>query len=151
MTRPTLLNYVTCEFGRPGSWAAGYHTGIDYRAPVGTPIFATKKGRVTHAGTGGYGSAYGIHVIVESTHKGRKVRHLYAHLSKTHVATGTTVKAGDTLGLSGITGNITGPHLHYEERLSPFGYYNHRRPELPAWQPASKRLNRVLKKIGVRK
>lgn len=152
MTRPTKLNYVTCPFGYKGSWAAGYHTGIDYRAPIGTPIMATKKGKVVFAGTGGWGPAYGKHVILQSWHRGRRVRHMYAHLSGIRVRPGQKVLAGGVVGRSGVTGNVSGPHLHYEERVSPFGYWNHRRPRLTAWQPRlRKRLRRILRRIGVLK
>lgn len=150
MTRPTALNYVTCKFGVRGSWTAGYHTGTDYRAPTGTKIHATRKGKVVFAGTGGWGAAYGRHVIVQSWHKGRRVRHLYAHLSSVSVSPGKRVHAGDVLGRSGATGNTFGAHLHYEERVRPFGYYNHRRPQLAAWTPKRKsRRRKILRKIGV--
>lgn len=131
MVFPTKDVYVTADFGKPGSWAAGYHTGIDYRAPVGTPIHATKRGKVVHAGWGGYGSAYGCHVVIESWYNGRKRRHLYAHLTDENVYVGKKVRTGDIVGRSGVTGNVTGPHLHYEERVSPFGYYDHVRPVFP--------------------
>lgn len=117
---------ITTPFGKPGSWwAAGYHTGDDYATPVGTTVVATRAGRVVFAGWGGWGSAYGLHVIVESS----GVRHLYAHLSRTSVSSGQGVSQGQRLGSSGATGNVTGPHVHYEERVSPYGYRNHRRPQ----------------------
>lgn len=135
MVQPVAYVYITAEFGRPGSWAAGYHTGIDYRAAVGTKIFATKTGYVVHAGYGGFGAAYGNHIILKSLHNGRTIYHLYAHLSDSHVVRGQTVKTNQWIGNSGATGNVTGPHLHYEERVSPFGYYNHIRPVLPSYIP----------------
>lgn len=153
MTRPTELNYVTCEFATPGSWAAGYHTGIDYRAPVGTPIYATRGGKVIHAGWGGtYGPAYGNYVVIRTWDGRRFVQHLYAHLSHSKVKEYQRVSAGDVIGLGGDTGNTNGPHLHYEERTYPFDYWQHRPPKFPAWQPTkAKFLNNILKKIGVRK
>lgn len=137
MVLPLRDIYVTAEFGRPGSWAAGYHTGIDYRAAVGTNVYATKGGVVRHAGWGGYGSAYGEHVVIQSWHNGARRQHLYAHMSEPVVRTGERVKTGQWIGKSGVSGNVTGPHVHYEERVSPFGYYNHRRPVLPGWKPVS--------------
>lgn len=137
MVQPVAYVYVTCEFGRPGQWAAGYHTGIDYRAPIGTKIYATKGGTVIHSGWGGFGSAYGNHIVLRSLHNGRTIYHLYAHLSDTNVIKGQPVKANQWIGLSGATGNVSGPHLHYEERVSPFGYFNHIRPVLPAYRPLS--------------
>lgn len=126
MVRPMPGAEVTCEFGKPGSWQAGYHTGRDYRARTPLRVNATAGGRVVHAGTGGWGGAYGTHVIVES----RGIRHLYAHLSSTSVQPGQTVRPGQQLGLSGNTGNTSGPHLHYEERVRPWGYLDHRPPIL---------------------
>lgn len=152
MTRPTLLDFVTCEFGRKGSWAAGYHTGIDYRAAVGTEIFATRRGTVEHAGWGGYGEAYGHHVIIRSWHKTRYIKHMYAHLSSDKVSVGDKVVAGQTIGLSGETGNVFGAHLHYEERVYPYGYYNHIEPVLPYYRPSDDNVvDKILKRIGVRK
>jgi GH24 family phage-related lysozyme (muramidase) len=117
---------VTCEFGVPGKWAAGYHTGRDYRAKTPLRVNATAGGRVVFAGEGpgGWGAAYGSHVIIES----RGVRHLYAHLSSTTVGVGARLRAGQQVGMSGDTGNTSGPHLHYEERTGPFGYQDHRPP-----------------------
>lgn len=122
--------YVTTPFGRPGSvWAAGRHTGTDFRAAVGTPAHATVGGVVEHAGYGGYGSAYGNHVIIRSqTKSGSTRKHLYAHLSHVGVKSGEHVQMGDVIGQTGETGNTFGPHLHYEERVSPYGYYNYAAP-----------------------
>lgn len=119
---------VTCDFGVEGSWAAKYHTGRDYRARTPLRVNSTAGGRVLFAGqgAGGWGDAYGIHVIVES----RGVRHLYAHLSATRVKVGQTVRKGQQIGVSGNTGNTSGPHLHYEERIRPYGYMNHRPPTM---------------------
>lgn len=140
MSKPTELNYVTTPFGKKGSWAAGYHTGIDYRAPAGTKIFATRGGKVVHAGYGGsYGSAYGNYVVIQVFYKFRRRQCLYAHLSKPLVKVGQRVKAGQAIGLSGETGNTFGAHLHYEERFKPFTYWNHYNPVLPNWYPKSVR------------
>jgi murein DD-endopeptidase MepM/ murein hydrolase activator NlpD len=148
MTQPTELDFVTCEFGRKGDWMAGYHTGIDYRAPEGTPIFATRRGKVVHSGWGGSGNAYGNHVTIQSWHRFRFIRHMYAHLSFSQVKVGDRVIAGEEIGKSGTTGNVSGPHLHYEERVSPFGYWNHIKPVLPQWQPKSKEVvARIMKRI----
>lgn len=135
MVQPVKYVYVTADFGRPGSWAAGYHTGIDYRAAVGTSIYASKRGVVKHSGYGGYGSSYGHHVVIESWHNGKRVRHIYAHMSSDAVYPGQKVSTGQFIGRSGNTGWSTGPHLHYEERVSPFGYYNHRKPVLQTYNP----------------
>lgn len=139
MVQPVKYVYYTAIFGKPGSWQAGYHTGTDYRASVGTSLYATKRGKVLHAGWGGWGSAYGHHVIIQSWHLGRRIRHLYAHMSSDAVYPGQRVSTGQYIGRSGSTGNVTGPHLHYEERVAPFGYYNYRKPVLPYWKPRLRR------------
>jgi murein DD-endopeptidase MepM/ murein hydrolase activator NlpD len=86
------------------------HNGIDFGVVVGTPVEATMDGKVTYAGwnTQGYGNL----VIVENG----DYKTYYAHLSSIPVAVGDSVSAGATIGLSGNTGNSTGPHLHYEIR-----------------------------------
>lgn len=134
MTAPTKNPYVTCEYGVPGSWAAGHHPGRDYRAAVGTPIMATFPGRVIAVGNA-WGADYGLQVIIESRNKvGRKVRHGYCHLSKAKAGVGQYVPAGEVIALSGETGRTFGAHLHYEERFAPFLYDNvARRPFFPGW------------------
>jgi murein DD-endopeptidase MepM/ murein hydrolase activator NlpD len=86
------------------------HNGLDIAVPVGTPIQTTMDGQVVHAGWNNQG--YGNLVIVENG----EYRTYYAHLSSIPVSVGDTVQAGTTIGLSGNTGNSTGPHLHYEIR-----------------------------------
>ena len=84
------------------------HLGTDYAARTGTPVWATAKGRVAHAGQkGGFGK------LVEIEHaNGYRTR--YAHLSRIHVRRGQTVQKADVIGRVGSTGLATGPHLHYE-------------------------------------
>jgi murein DD-endopeptidase MepM/ murein hydrolase activator NlpD len=101
--------------GRPvtGRLSQHYHSGhngLDIAIPVGTPIQTTMDGQVIHAGWNNQG--YGNLVIVENG----EYRTYYAHLSSIPVSVGETVQAGTTIGLSGNTGNSTGPHLHYEIR-----------------------------------
>ncbi len=101
--------------GRPvgGVLTQNYHSGhngLDFGIPVGTPIKATMDGKVVHAGWNNQG--YGNLVIVENA----SYRTYYAHLSSIPVAVGDFVSAGTAIGLSGNTGNSTGPHLHYEIR-----------------------------------
>lgn len=101
--------------GRPvgGVLTQEYHTGhngLDFGVPVGTPVAATMDGKVIYAGWNNQG--YGNLVIVENG--GYKT--YYAHLSSIPIAVGDSVTAGATIGLSGNTGNSTGPHLHYEIR-----------------------------------
>lgn len=131
MANPIPPYVVTTPFGKPGGWAAGYHTGDDYstHGSTGKVVRASRRGTVKSTGNS-WGSSYGIHVVIESSPKGSgKIRHGYCHLSSVSVRPGQKVKKGQPIGRSGNTGNSTGPHLHYEERKSPFGYYNHRKPE----------------------
>jgi len=148
MTQPTKLNYITTPFKTKGSWAAGYHTGIDYRAEVGTKVHATKRGKVIRKG---WDNSYGYYVVIQSWHYWRYIQHWYCHLSKpSTVGLYQKVVAGDVVGLSGNTGNSTGPHLHYEERVKPFGYYNHIKPVLPWWKPKNPIVYKnILKRIGI--
>jgi murein DD-endopeptidase MepM/ murein hydrolase activator NlpD len=92
------------------TWRA--HKGVDYAAPVGTPVRATGSGKVTFAGTqNGYGNVIELkHAGVHST--------LYAHLSRIapHVKAGARVAQGEVIGYVGQTGWATGPHLHFELR-----------------------------------
>jgi murein DD-endopeptidase MepM/ murein hydrolase activator NlpD len=86
------------------------HKGTDYAAPTGTPIRATGDGRVTFAGVnGGYGN------VVRIQH-GQSYETLYAHMSRfaSGVRNGTYVRQGQVIGYVGMTGLVTGPHLHYE-------------------------------------
>lgn len=119
---------ITTPFGKPGGWAAGYHTGDDYSTSgkTGVSVRASRRGKVVSIGNA-WGSSYGIHVVLHNEKTG--IRHGYCHLSAVKVKVGQTVKRGTLIGLSGNTGNSTGPHLHYEERRSPYGYWNHRKPE----------------------
>ena len=88
------------------------HNGLDFGVVVGTPIEATMDGKVVNAGWNDQG--YGNLVIVENG----PYKTYFAHLSEIPVSVGDTVTAGSTIGLSGNTGNSTGPHLHYEIRLN---------------------------------
>lgn len=87
------------------------HAGLDMAAPVGTVVKAAGSGVVLSAGWGG---GYGNLVQIEH---GNGIVSRYAHLSQIDVVAGQPVSAGTQLGLSGSTGNSTGPHLHYETRL----------------------------------
>ncbi len=88
------------------------HMAFDFGVPVGTPVRGTMDGKVIYAGWNDQG--YGNLVIVENG----PYRTYYAHLSSIPVQLGDQVAAGDTVGLSGNTGNSTGPHLHYEVRYN---------------------------------
>jgi len=90
------------------------HTGVDFAAPRGTPTWATADGTVEFAGVkGGYGN------VIEIRHSGA-VTTLYAHLSgfAAGVRKGVRVAQGQTVGYVGSSGFATGPHLHYEFKIS---------------------------------
>ncbi|MGV9702363.1 peptidoglycan DD-metalloendopeptidase family protein [Streptomyces sp. NPDC003483] len=98
----------------PGSmWSSGYHTGVDFVVPTGTTVRSVAAGTVVSAGWGG---AYGNQVVIQHA-DGRYSQ--YAHLSALSVSAGQTVTVGQRIGLSGATGNVTGPHLHFEIRTTP--------------------------------
>ncbi len=99
------------------------HTGVDFTAPPGTPIYATGNGRVIKASRDNTG--YGL--MVEVDH-GYGYVTIYAHLSKVNVRPGQVVKRGEVLGLVGNTGLSTAPHLHYEvvrngKKVNPVNYF----------------------------
>lgn len=94
-------------------WSSGYHTGVDFIASTGTTVKAVGAGTVVSAGWGG---AYGNEVVIR--HADGKYSQ-YGHLSQLSVSTGQSVTGGQTIGLSGATGNVTGPHLHFEIRTGP--------------------------------
>lgn len=113
-----LLSY----YGRrddPFTYGRAFHSGVDISAPMGTPVKATADGVVIFAE---YSGAYGRTVVVDH---GRGVHTYYAHLSQFRVIAGQEVRAGEIVGLSGASGRVTSPHLHYEVRLggSPVNPY----------------------------
>jgi murein DD-endopeptidase MepM/ murein hydrolase activator NlpD len=94
------------------TWRA--HKGVDYAAPTGTPVRATADARVSFAGAqNGYGN------VIELQHRGA-FSTLYAHLSRLapQVRKGARIMQGEVIGYVGQTGWATGPHLHYEFRVS---------------------------------
>ena len=100
-----ITSYVGPRWGRT-------HNGIDLAVNVGTPVKSSTAGTVIQSGWNG---GYGISVYVDCG-DGMVIR--YGHLSETSVEVGQTVAQGDLLGLSGNTGNSTGPHLHFEMRVN---------------------------------
>ncbi|MFF7990225.1 M23 family metallopeptidase [Kitasatospora xanthocidica] len=105
---PTSNPYGVANRG----YAAGYHTGVDFAVSPGTPLLAVGNATVVSAGWDG---AYGKEVVLRLA-DGRFAQ--YAHMSSLAVSAGQRVAAGQRIGLSGSTGNSTGPHLHFEIRTS---------------------------------
>ncbi|MEU5103889.1 transglycosylase family protein [Streptomyces sp. NPDC021354] len=97
------------------SWSSGHHTGIDFPVGIGTSVKAVSTGQVVSAG---WADAYGYEVVIRHP-DGRYSQ--YAHLSQLSVRAGQQVSGGQQVGRSGSTGNVTGPHLHFEIRTGP-GY-----------------------------
>lgn len=90
------------------------HEGIDYRADVGTPVWASSNGRVIKV-TSGWAGGFGNSVLIDH---GNGVTTRYAHLSKAIVRVGQTVSQGQIIAYSGNTGNSTGPHLHFQMNIN---------------------------------
>lgn len=131
---------VTYPYGiRDAAYQAGHHTGEDHAAAIGTPCVAVTAGRVVEVSTAGgtWGAAYGTLVVIETTDRDRIYRYGYCHLSRTLVRVGQTVRPGDRIGLSGATGNVTGPHLHFEARAFPYRYGDDIRPLLVKKAPTT--------------
>ncbi|WP_411107428.1 M23 family metallopeptidase [Streptomyces sp. cmx-4-9] len=93
-----------------GMWSSGSHTGIDFRASSGTSVHAVGIGTVVEAGWGG---AYGNNVVIKHN-DGTYTQ--YGHMASLSVSVGQQVTPGQQIGLSGSTGNSSGPHLHFEAR-----------------------------------
>ncbi len=85
------------------------HKGADFKAEIGTPIYATSDGKIIKAEVSSKG--YGNHVLIQHDDE---FSTMYAHMSEIKVGIGQTVKKGDIIGLVGNTGASTLPHLHYE-------------------------------------
>jgi murein DD-endopeptidase MepM/ murein hydrolase activator NlpD len=113
-TLPVTGATIGTGYGVAGiHWSSGHHTGVDFVVPTGTPVKAVAAGTVV---TAGWGGAYGNQVVIR-LNDGHYAQ--YGHLSQLSVSAGQTVTEGQQIGLSGATGNVTGPHLHFEIRTTP--------------------------------
>ena len=105
---PLKGNYrIGASFGQTGSWSR-YHTGQDFPAAIGTPIYAVASGIVLSPTAGGWA---GTNVVLRHANGGST---LYAHMSRKVVSTGQTVKPGQLIGYVGVSGRSFGAHLHME-------------------------------------
>jgi murein DD-endopeptidase MepM/ murein hydrolase activator NlpD len=117
-SRPSLWpvnGILSSSFGGrtdPFSGEGAFHTGIDLATASRTPVHVTADGVVLSAGWSG---AYGKRVVVDH---GNGFETYYAHLSQWLVVPGQEVRLGEVIGLSGATGRVTSPHVHYEVRVS---------------------------------
>ena len=106
---------ITSSFGKARVYndtLKGYHSGTDFRAKVGTPLKACNDGIIVLAKDRFYS---GGSVIIDH---GQGIYTCYYHMSKFDVKKGDFVKRGQILGLSGKSGSVTGPHLHFSARIS---------------------------------
>ncbi|MBB4985248.1 MULTISPECIES: M23 family metallopeptidase [Streptomyces] len=111
---PVAGSYVSTGYKTGGSlWSSGHHSGIDFHAAYGTRVGSVGSGTVVEAGWGG---AYGNNIVIRMN-DGTYTQ--YGHLSSIGVYVGQTVEPGQQIGVSGSSGNSTGPHLHFEARTSP--------------------------------
>ena len=112
---PASLEFISSGFGYradPFDGSAAMHAGLDFRGPIGAPIYAAAAGRVSFVGVRqGYGNC------VEIDH-GNGLMTRYAHMSGFRSQVGQQVGAGQVIGLIGNTGRSTGPHLHFEVRIN---------------------------------
>ncbi len=124
---PLTTKSVSSSFGQPRTYLAGgpvkYHYGMDFPAPVGTPVKAVNDGTVVIAAT------YPVRGGLVAIDHGAGVLSMYFHQSKLLVKVGQTVTRGQVIGQVGTTGLSAGPHLHLEMRVRgegtlPTGYFN---------------------------
>ncbi|MEV7279052.1 M23 family metallopeptidase [Streptomyces sp. NPDC093111] len=110
---PVSGSYVSTGYKTGGSlWSSGHHSGIDFHASYGSQVVSVGSGTVVEAGWGG---AYGNNIVIKMN-DGTYTQ--YGHLSSIGVSVGQTVTPGEQIGISGSSGNSTGPHLHFEARTS---------------------------------
>jgi murein DD-endopeptidase MepM/ murein hydrolase activator NlpD len=113
MKTPVSVGRMTSGFGMRRHPVLGYtkmHRGVDFAAPIGTPVYAAADGVVEKAGRF---SSYGNYIRLRHS---AKLGTAYAHLSRygDGIRPGVRVKQGQVIGYVGNTGRSTGPHLHYE-------------------------------------
>lgn len=112
---PAAANQITSGFGYrsdPFAGEAAFHAGLDFKGPMGAPIFSAASGKVAFVGRrAGYGNSIDID-------HGNGLHTRYAHMSAFRARVGQKVTGGQVIGAVGSTGRSTGPHLHFEVRLN---------------------------------
>lgn len=109
-----MESFITSDFGKARVYndtLKGYHSGTDFRAKVGTPIIASNDGQVVLAKNRFYA---GGTVIIDH---GQGIYTCYYHMSDFAVKKGQIIAKGEVIGLSGKSGRVTGPHLHFSVRV----------------------------------
>jgi len=110
-----MASEITSSFGNRrlfNGQLKSYHNGVDFRAPLGTPVFATNAGVVKMAENLFYS---GNVVIIDH---GNMIFTIYAHLSKIETRAGQQIEKGQQLGLTGASGRVSGPHLHWGVKVN---------------------------------
>jgi murein DD-endopeptidase MepM/ murein hydrolase activator NlpD len=110
-----MVSDITSPFGSRRMFNGkmkSYHSGVDYRAPIGTPVYAANAGTVKLAKSLFFS---GNLVLIDH---GLGLFTQYAHLSEIRVVPGQRVEKGEQIGLSGVTGRVNGPHLHWGVKLN---------------------------------
>jgi len=129
---PVSFQYVSSNFNprrlHPVLGTVRAHNGVDYVAPVGTPIMAAGDGRVIASA---YNKLNGHYVFIQHANN---IVTKYLHLSKRLVSNGAKVRQGEAIGRLGATGRVTGAHLHYEFLVSGV-HRNPRTVKLPQATP----------------
>jgi murein DD-endopeptidase MepM/ murein hydrolase activator NlpD len=110
---PVETYELSASYGSGGARWSSRHTGQDFAVPIGTPVRAVGTGKVVRVSCGG---PFGIEIVLK--HAGGYYTQ-YAHLASVAVDQGEHVSPGQWIGQSGTTGNSTGPHLHFETRVTP--------------------------------
>lgn len=119
IVKPVDSNRTTSKFGyriNPVTNSYGFHSGLDIAASEGTPIKAAFDGKIVRATSS---ALRGNYIFLESGN----ITTIYCHCSKLLAEEGDTVKAGDIIAKVGSTGQVTGPHLHFELLINGI-YYN---------------------------
>ncbi|HEC23306.1 MAG TPA: hypothetical protein ENI95_10365 [Chloroflexi bacterium] len=130
------LSYYPYGSNGPGDNLRIHH-GIDLANPIGVEVYAAADGTVIWADRGHFNeyesiTAYGNTIVIEHDfgYRGQPVYTLYAHLSALLVTPGQRVQSGQVIGLIGNTGQVSGPHVHFEVRVGRDSYYAVRNPDL---------------------
>lgn len=110
-SKPLASYTIAARFGAMGPWSR-YHTGMDFSAPIGTPIHAAAAGVVTHSGFGGEAGGWAGNYVTVQHADG--TQSLYAHTGGGTVSVGQSVTAGQVIAHVGMTGRTFGAHLHFE-------------------------------------
>ena len=123
------LKRMASGFGRridPIYKTKKFHYGMDFAAPIGTPVYATGNGIIEKIKHSRSKKDYGNYILINH---GYDYQSFYAHLDKVLVGKGKKVKRGDLIGYVGNTGKSTAPHLHYEvrykkQKINPVNFYH---------------------------